>query len=312
MRLNQARIAARAAAISGVLALGLGGSVTAAMASPVSWQVPCNMSDLIRAFVTAPSGGTLTLASDCTYYLTESLVDTTNYLTIIGNGATLEGGGPYSDFAILGVDRTEHLTLDGVSFDGGSGPDGGAISNAGHLTVNGGVFSDNSARYGGAIDSGGYYSSLTIRRAVFTHNSASVEGGAVAVDSTTTIIGATFSDNSSHEGGAFYTDAYSATVEHTSFRGNVGYEGGAIRNDADLTLTDVTGLPGSGNSFSENKADKGGAIYNHHSATIDDSLILSNRADRGGGLYDDCGGRYTLSGTTFHKNVTDNIYVQDC
>ena len=312
MHLTPARTAARAAAISGALVLGLAGSATAAMASPGDPPVLCNVGDLIGALINVPSGGTLTLADDCTYYLEESLVDTKGYLTIIGNGSTLEGGGPHSGFAILGVPRGKHLTLDGVSFAGGSGPDGGAISNAGHLTVNGGVFSDNSARYGGAIDSGGYHSSLTIRHAVFNRNSASVEGGAVAVDSATTIIGAIFSHNSSHEGGAFYTDAYPATVKHTSFLGNVAYEGGAIRNDADLTLTDVSGLRGSGNTFSGNRADRGGAIYNHDSATIDDSLIMSNRAQRGGGLYNDCEAAYTLSGTTFYKNVTDNIYVRGC
>lgn len=312
MHLKPARIAARAAAIGGVLVLGLGGTVTAAMASPVSWQVPCNTGKLYYAINEVSSGGTLILASDCTYYLAESLVDTKDRLTIIGNGATLQGGGPYSGFAILGVDRMDTLTLDGVNFNGASGDDGGAISNKGYLTVNGGVFSYNSAVYGGAIDSGGRDSSLTIKHAVFTHNSADKWGGAVATSSITAITGATFADNKGHEGGALYNDADPATVGDTSFLGNVGEYGGAIYNTADLALGKVTGRAGSGDTFSANKAYEGGAIYNHDSATIDDSLIMSNEAHRGGGLYNDCDGGYTLSGTTFRKNVTGNIYVRGC
>jgi predicted outer membrane repeat protein len=311
MHLKPARIAARTAAIGGVLVLGLGGTVTAAMASPVSWQVPCNTGALYYAINEVSSGGTLTLASDCTYYLAESLVDTKDHLTIIGNGATLQGGGPYSGFAILGVSSMDTLTLDGVSFNGGYGDDGGAISNKGYLTVNGGVFSYNSAGYGGAIDSGGKDSSLTIKHAVFTHNSAIRWGGAVATSSTTAITGTTFADNKGHDGGALYNDADPAVVGNTSFIGNVGEYGGAIYNTADLALGTVTGRAG-GDTFSENKAYEGGAIYNHDSATIDDSLIMSNEAHRGGGLYNDCAGGYTLSGTTFRKNVTGNIYVRRC
>jgi len=312
MHLKPARTAARTAVIGGVMALGLGGTVTAAMASPVSWQVPCNTGALYYAINAVSSGGTLTLADDCTYYLAESLIDFKDHLTIIGNGATLQGGGPYSGFAILGVDSMATLTLDGVSFNGGYADDGGAISNKGYLTINGGVFSYNSAKYGGAIDSGGRDSSLTIKHAVFSRNSATKWGGAIATSSTTTIIGATFSDNKGHEGGALYNNAYPTTVGDTSFLGNVGEYGGAIYNTADLALGKVTGRAGSGDTFSGNKAYEGGAIYNHDSATIDDSLILSNEAHRGGGLYNDCGGGYTLSATAFHKNVTGNIYVRRC
>jgi predicted outer membrane repeat protein len=313
MNLKPARIAARTVAIGGVLVLGLGGTVTAAMASPVTWQLPCNISALYYAINAVRSGGSLTLADDCTYFVDESLIDNKGHLTIIGNGATLQGGGPGTDFAILGVSTGEHLTLDGVSFTRGWADEaGGAIDNSGYLTVNGGIFSDNSGGEGGAIDSGGKHSSLRIRNTVFTHNSARDGGGAIAVDSDTTITGATFSHNKAREGGAFYNAADRATVAHTSFLGNVGEYGGAIYNAGDLTLTNVTDRAGSGNTFSGNKADKGGAIYNHDSAMIGESLIMSNKAHRGGGLYNDCDGGYTLSRTTFHKNVTDNIYVQDC
>jgi predicted outer membrane repeat protein len=310
MHLKPARTAARAAAIGGVMVLGLG-SATAAMASPDAWQVPCNTNALFYALANVDSGGTLILAGGCTYYLPGSLVDGTDNLTIVGNGATLEGGGPNSDFAILGVDCMEHLTLDGVSFTRGwADDDGGAIDNSGYLTINGGVFSNNGGGEGGAIDSGGVDSSLTIHNAVFTRNSASDEGGAIADDSDTTIVGASFGDNNGYDGGALYVDGETTVVE-TSFLGNVGEYGGAIDNEDGLMLGNIEGVAGSGNTLEGNKADEGGGIYNDGGAYVEFSLIVSNEAHRGGGIYNtNCGDLLGLTGSTLYSNVTDNLYQE--
>jgi predicted outer membrane repeat protein len=311
MHLKSVRVAARTAAFGGVLVLGLG-CAQAAMAQPV-YRVSCNADALNDAINDASSGATLLLAPGCTYYLPAGLTDDIDTLTIIGDGATLEGGGSHSDFTILTVDCMDTLTLDGVNFTEGSDEYGGAIYNGGDLTVNGGIFSHNSAEYGGAIDSYGD-DSLTINDAVFTNNEGEYGGAIYAESDCTTITGAHFSENKAYDGGALYAQD-DVTVADGSFTGNTAVEGGAIINSADLVLTNVTGLAGSGNAFTGNQATWGGAIYNTDWVGGGGySLIVFNAAhDVGGGIYNACSASLALSGSTIFGNVTDNIYYDtDC
>jgi predicted outer membrane repeat protein len=311
MHLKSAKTAARTAAIGGILVLGLG-SVQAAMAQPENY-VACSADALVSALSGASSGDTLYLTPGCKYWMSGTLTDSLSSLTIEGYGATVEGESTRSQFSILTVDRDDSITLDDVNFSNGSGPHGGAIRNHGHLTINGGVFSNNTARRGGAIKSRGNDSSLTINDATFTRNTA-LYGGAVWANNDVTITGTTFSGNRATDAGAI--DNFTAmTVSDSSFLGNVASsEGGAIYTDDDLTLTNVTGVAGSGNSFTGNQADQGGAIYNDDDATIGDSMIVFNAAhDVGGGIYNSSCASYTLPGSTVYGNVTDNIYNSgDC
>lgn len=310
MHLKPARTAASAAAFGGILVLGLG-SGQAAIAQPANY-VQCTANALASAFSGASSGDTLYLTPGCKYWMSGTLTDSLSSLTIEGYGATLEGGSTRSQFSILTVRRNDSITLDDVNFSNGSGPHGGAIRNHGHLTVNGGVFSNNSARRGGAIKSRGNDSSLTINDATFTRNTA-LYGGAVWANNDVTITGTTFSDNRATDAGAI-DNLTTMTVAHSSFLGNLASsEGGAIYTDGTLTLTNVTGLAGSGNAFTGNQADQGGGIYNDGDATIGDSMIVFNAAhDVGGGIYDVCD-TPALPGSTLYGNVTDNIYNSgDC
>jgi predicted outer membrane repeat protein len=302
---------ARAAAFGGVLVLGLG-CAQAAMAQPV-YRVSCNADALNYAIDNASNGATLLLAPGCTYYLPAGLTDDVGTLTIIGDGATLEGGGSHSDFSILTVDCMDTLTLDGVNFTEGSQQYGGAIDEGGDLTVNGGIFSHNSAEYGGAIYSYGD-GSLTINDAVFTNNEGEYGGAIYINNDDTTITGAHFSENKGYNGGALYAND-NVTLADTSFIGNTAADGGAIINYEDLLLTNVTGLPGSGNTFTGNRATWGGAIYNLDWVGGGGySLIVFNAAqDVGGGIYNTCAATLALSGSTIFGNVTDNIYYDtDC
>jgi predicted outer membrane repeat protein len=309
MHLKLAKPAARAAAFGGILVLGLG-SAQAAMAQPENY-VACNPNALVSAVAGASSGGTLYLTPGCQYWLSAGLTDSLPSLTIEGNGATLEGGSTRSQFSILTVHRNDSITLDDVNFSNGSGPHGGAIRNHGHLTVNGGVFSNNSATRGGAIKSRGNESSLTIDDAIFTRNTA-VYGGAVWANNDVTITGTTFSGNRATDAGAI-DNFTTMSVTHSSFLGNVASgEGGAIYTDGTLTLGNVTGVAGSGNSFTGNQAYQGGAIYNDEEAAVGDSMIVFNAAhDVGGGIYNTSCASYTLPGSTIYGNVTDNIYNED-
>jgi predicted outer membrane repeat protein len=307
MHLKPARTAASAAAIGGVLVLGLG-SAQAAMAKPDSiYHVPCSMEALKYDLAHVSTDGTLFLASGCTYYLNGGMADNVDTLTIVGDDTTIRGGGPDSDFIILVVPAGKTLTLDGVNFTEGSSTNGGAIDNSGDLTVNGGTFSHNNAEFGAAIDDA--TGALTINDAVFTSNE-SEEGGAVFVEDATgaTITGAHFSQNKAEYGGAIYVEE-DLTVADSTFTGNTADQGGAIYNDATLTLTNVTDVAGSGNAFTGNIADQGGGIYNDDIVIAGDSMIVYNAAhDLGGGVYNACGVDFSAPGSTIYGNVTDNIY----
>jgi hypothetical protein len=272
MHLKPARTATTAAAIGGVLVLGLG-SAQAAKASPEN-RVACSAGALGTAI---GGGGTLYLAHNCTYHMSATLTVTTG-TTVYGDGATIKGGAPNRHFSIMTVDSTVHVTLNGVNFtDGSTRDDGGAIDDNGHLTVNGGTFSHNSAEiHGGAID---------------------VEGGSLTIND------AVFTDNYGVHGGAVHTDGDGIThITHTNFSQNTAVQGGAIFS--------FSGVEVDGSSFAQNTATAGGAIYDYGPArvTVDDSAILENLAkDTGGGVYY-CGGSITLSGSAVYENVPDNTY----
>jgi predicted outer membrane repeat protein len=307
MHLKPARTAATAAAVGGILVLGLG-SATAARANPENYRVPCNADALNDAIDNADSGSTLLLAAGCTYNLPDGLTDNVDTLTIVGYDTTLRGGGPRSDFSILTVNCMKILTLDGVNFtEGSTDDDGGAIDDLGSLYINGGIFSNNYGDDGGAVyaDSDG---TLMIDGAVFTGNTADDSGGAVYSEANVnTITGARFGQNKADSGGAIYVD-YPTTVADSSFLGNTAYQGGGIYDDGGLTLTNVTDVAGSGNTFTGNRASQGGGIYNHDDTSVGDSLIDSNVAHVGGGIYNACGVGFSISDSTVYLNAIGNIY----
>ncbi len=308
MHLKPAKTAASAAAIGGVLVLGLG-SAQAAMANPVSvYHVPCSAGALAYDLSHVGSPGILFLTAGCTYYLPDGLTNNVDTLTIVGYSTTLRGGGSDSDYSILTVNCMKTLTLDGVNFTEGSQEDGGAIDNGGHLTVNGGTFSRNSAEYGGAIESDGNTSTLAINDATFTGNDGEYGGAIYSDDDSAILTGDHFSQNKGEDGGALYAED-NVTVADSTFLGNTAEDGGAIINYEDLGLTNVTDVPGSGNTFTGNQATLGGAIYNGDWVGVGDSLIAYNAAHHlGGGIYNACSATWDLSGSTIYGNVTDNFY----
>ena len=306
MHLKPARTAAIAAAIGGVLVLGLG-SAQAAKAKPVQY-VRCNSNALGDAI---GDGGTLYLTAGCTYRVPDTLTVSQN-TTIYGYEDTLVGGGPRSDYSVLYVDCMKDLTLNGVNISEGSAEDGGAIDSAGNLTINGGVFSHNSGEDGGAIytGSGG---TMAISNAVFTGNEGE-DGGAIWSDTDNPLLdGVHFGQNKADKGGALYL-ADTATVEDSSFLGDVASsQGGAIWNDGDLTLQNITDVAGSGNELEGNEAYLGGGIYNNDWVSVGETVINSNEAHHGGGIYNGCDGEpLVLTDATIVENVFDNIYYQDC
>lgn len=307
MHLKPARTAARvAAAAGGALVLGLG-CAQAAMASPER-DVPCSAGALGDAL---GSGGILLLAGGCTYYVRDTLTVSHN-TTIIGNGATLEGGGPDSDYSILYVDCFKTLVLDGVDFTRGStSDDGGAIDDIGSLYVNGGLFSDNSAGDTGGAIYAASDGTLQIKGATFTSNDA-YYGGAVYPDAdTNTIIGTDFDRNQADQGGAVYTD-WNTTVEDSTFQGNGADQGGGVYvDDHTLTLTNVDSTAGTGDSFTGNVADQGGGIFDNSDVDASAALIVFNEAHQGGGVFNACSDLDVSGSSAIFGNVADNIYFDE-
>lgn len=273
MHLNPTRTVARAAAVGGILVLGLG-SATAAMAQPASIiNVDCTVDSLTYALQNAENGQVLLLPEGCTYKLTSGLVaDAT--ITIIGDNDTIRGKTADLGFSLLTVDSGNCVTIDNVNFEKGGGDGlegGGAILNeGGTVKITGGLYSSNAAEGGGAIFNAG--GQLWVTSAYFDNNQAS-------------------------SGGAIFNGGY-MKVASTIFSGNgaTGGSGGAIDN--------TTGAPNTiiSSSFLGNTAKDGGAIYNCGALEIEGSSLTGNIADYGGGIYNN-NGSLLVEGTTIEYNI---------
>lgn len=310
MHLKPVTAAARAAAVGGVLVLGLG-AAQAAKATPDYDHVPCGTGALNYAMTHLGNDETVYLAAGCTYYLDDEFTVDKNHVTLVGYDTTLQGPGQGKNFTILYVDCTKHLTIDDVNFTraDGDSSDGGAIdSDGGHVTINGGTFSDNDDYYSSVYSENG--GSLDINGAIFTGNEG-VYAGAVAIyGGTLNVSGSTFDQNNAngYDGGAIYTGAKTGTISTSEFLGNTAYKGGAIYLDDENSLT-LTG----GDMFTGNRAWEGGAIYNDGTLTanLDDSgryswIFFNAATHEGGGIYndDDC----TQGDAEVDGNVVNNIY----
>jgi predicted outer membrane repeat protein len=296
------RTAAGVTVLGGIVTLGLG-SIQAALASPPAPTfVPCPAS-LSSAISAADSGAVLALAPNCTYWLTETgLPVISKDLTIVGHHSTVARSyaNETPSFSIFSVESGGNLTLDDVNVRNGDGDDdGGAISNVDAIvTINGGTFSGNDGTDGGAVYNDDGTGTLTVNGATFNDNDASEQGGAIYnVDgSTVTIHGGRFFDNeATADGGAIYNDS-TLTVDGATFTRNSGANGGAIysAND-DPTIN--------GGTFAQNHATyDGGAIFNDGGMTVMHAMMNLNTAEYGGGVYNDDEGDITLTGDTIMFN----------
>ena len=262
--------------------------------------VPCTAAGLVNAFASTSSGGTITLASGCSYTLTvqDNAIDgatalpvITGDVTVIGNGATIAratdaGTAP---FRLLDVAGGGSLHISDVTLKNGlpptattptSGWGGGAINSHGSLDVSHVSFDHNvspshSGTSGGAIDSSGQ---LNVVDSTFTNNTAQ-EGGAIFAQATTTISDTTFDNNTATDygGGAIVSAAGTTTVSGSTFANNVavdttGYTlgGGAIDNDDVIAVTNSTFFNNQGGS------NGGGAIQNFGTASVTSSTMSGN------------------------------------
>ncbi len=283
--------------------------------------ISCSTSSLISAISAANStsgGGTVSLASSCTYVLTQSnntsyygntgLPLITGKVTVIGNGATIErasslqctASSSAGCFRIFSVGATGKLTLSTLTLENGAAQirsaglphheGGGAIWSRGVVSVTGVTFIDNTAadpntEGGGAVD---FHDrgTFTVSDSTFIGNSAT-QAGAVINEATDTgasmsIIDSTFSDNSSltYDGGAVESLAgTSTTLSGDTFVDNQGKGGAAVYAAGTMAIDNST--------FTDNVGgtDGGGAIQNSGQLTITRSTLSGNSAPYGANIH---------------------------
>lgn len=157
---------------------------------------------------------------------------------------------------------------------GGTGPNGGAIDNAGTLTLSVCQFFDNDApTNGGAVYSTG---SLTVTQSVFAGNSA--QGGS---------------------GGAIYSSGPLSTINCTYYENQANASsgaGGAIWNSGKMSATD--------NTLYANSGGVGGGLYTTGSTLLNGDLIVGNL--NGSGAEDDIDGSNISPSSSYNLVDIDN------
>ncbi len=219
--------------------------------------------------------------------------------------------------SVVTVASSKESKIENCVFTDNSATDGGAVLNKGKLTISGGKFANNSATNGGVVANinGG---TLTITTStsgsadetatssdgadlMFENNSAKDNGGAIYSNSgTLTVAGVTFSDNTTKEfsgnGGTIAVVNTTVTISDTTIQKSykLNDENSVIAkadNGGGLYAKDSIVKLNGGNTFEDNKATNGGAIYLENgsitASTSDgkDNLITKNVATNGGGLY---------------------------
>jgi hypothetical protein len=274
MRHSIRRALAGAAASAGVIALAACPASAAVAGQAHHTSVPCDTAALDSAISSAANGDTLVLAAGCTYQ-TGGLPEISTNLSIDGRGATLEYTFTTAETPIMSVPAGVTVHISNLNFtDGFSlGANASALQTQGNVTIDGGTFTGNTGEDGGSaiVNTG----QLTVRGVAFTNNGGEVAtGGAIDNRGQLTAIATTFTGNDTQlygtGGGAIVNDGH-ATLRDDTLTGNAADSGvgGAILNDGTLTVVSSTITSNGGLSG-------GGAIYNDGTLTVLSSTISNN------------------------------------
>ncbi|MBE9033416.1 filamentous hemagglutinin N-terminal domain-containing protein, partial [filamentous cyanobacterium LEGE 11480] len=225
------------------------------------------------------------------------------------NQSDRDGGGLWSNGSVslqfVGLNNNQALrfggglfllgnrlnTLTNVVADQNQADTGGVISMSGtsSLVINNSRFSNNRANnFAGVLNTNSFNAGVQINGSTFSNNTATADdGGAIYAETDMTITGSTFNRNTAGgDGGAIVNDRNTAqlTIDQSVFTGNTAAgNGGAIKNFNQATLTI------SGTEFTENSADRGGAIQHEVDAgqlTINSASNFNQNqaATRGGAI----------------------------
>ncbi|SCK35932.1 hypothetical protein [Streptomyces sp. WMMB 322] len=304
--------------LSAALGLALGLALLPAGQAQAATYVPCNDIPALVGAVNQSNatGASITLATGCTYVLTDpdngenGLPLITGTVRITSNGATIQrSAGATDDFRIFEVAESGTLSLTSTSVSGGklTSTDGGGILNSGTLRLASGSVTDNEAGSGGGIYN--QEGRLSLNQTTVENNEATdTYGGGIRNDAgTMTMSGGALRNNTaaSDGGGLENYPTANATFTGTTVTGNTsGGLGGGIDNYDPSTLRVTSG------TISNNQAEFGGGIYNSDStATLVGARVINNTATggpgSGGGIYED-GGAVSLTGGEVTGNTPEN------
>ncbi|HEX6449155.1 MAG TPA: hypothetical protein VF060_06820 [Trebonia sp.] len=276
------------------------GTALASAATASQATVSCSVPRLISAISAANrAGGTVTLATHCTYRLTTrnnatdggtGLPVITKNVTVRGSGTTITRSGSAA-FRLFDVAAGGSLSLSGLTLSNGLANDGldggGAVDNQGELTVSGVTFTTNQSpaatgASGGAISNSG---TLRVSSSTFRGNIAQ-EGGGILNQNNATITNTRFTGNTATDfgGGGIVNVLGTTTLSYDIFTGNKGPGGGAIDNDAVVNINDSTFT---GNVAGDNG---GGALQNFGTMRVIRSWVSGNTSPFGADLYNYIGG----------------------
>ncbi|MET8014320.1 hypothetical protein ABZU86_22685 [Streptomyces sp. NPDC005271] len=297
----------------GMAALILGMALAAIPTQALAAPVPCNVPALQAAIVAAngsPNGGTIDLAPNCVYSVTDAEAIGDNAMPIITNNITINGfnstiqrdPAAATNFRIFQVDgSTGRLTLNRVTVRNGHSVDGGGIrvNPGGTLILNAATdVRENEADGigGGILNDGTVFLNPGSR---VTDNEAGAGGGGIINRAALTARSATVSENRGASGGGIFNTTTGTLDLRTSTvslnRATVDNGGGIVNgNEATLTSTVVSG---------NTAVNRAGGFFNFSfaSATINSGRISDNEADNlGGGLYN--AGTLNVNQTTVRAN----------
>jgi CSLREA domain-containing protein len=234
--------------------------------------------------------------------------NTTYLMSIAGNDDTNTGGdfdiadNAASPDVIFQVDNSGYATIDASNLDRAFHMINSVSVTMSNLTIQNG----NTTADGGAIRVGG--GALTLSNMSFLNNTASVQGGAIAMSvssATLTISGSLFANNTATtgNGGAIF-NAMGFIISNSTFsNNNAGGNGGAISViDSGSTIKVIQNT-----TFVENDVTGyGGALYNTSSASIliQFTTFSDNSAARGGAIgIDTAGSLINVTNSTFSSNA---------
>ncbi|MCR5591425.1 MAG: hypothetical protein K6F73_07795 [Lachnospiraceae bacterium] len=217
----------------------------------------------------------------------------------ISYNSAVDGGGVYlyggTGFTMSDGMITHNATNSTKEHEGMGG---GIFSQISNMEITGGEISDNSAQSGGGVWTG----HLDFKAGKISGNSATIEGGGIAVAGTTQISGNTdiSSNTATAEGGGIYVLAggtLTINSENPRIIYNKSINGGGIANYGTLIMN-------GGNIFWNDHdyilEEKGGGIYNKNVATLNDGRVDSNGSQYGGGIYNS--GTLNLAGAVIVNN----------
>ena len=239
--------------------------------------------------------------------------------SVVGNRASLEGGGLWNQAGAQMVVRNGTVISRNVAEGDDADTGGGGIfNNGGRLIVRGATIGGNAATgdsgSGGGIfslssdDRGAAPASVEVVGTTFRGNRANRAGGGIEiVTGNTLVLDSDFIENlaggpdaAPGNGGAVHVTggASNFTLMGGSLvRNRATNEGGGLWNAIGATMT-VMGQTHTGNVAGA----EGGAIFNLGNLNASDSFLVNNSASDGGGLFAAAGSRATISDVTLAGN----------